>query len=367
MNNITEKLREKLFAFLSGDNPKYSKLVLFGAGDTYQLYKKSIEIERLQFDCFLDNDPVKYTQGSIDGKPIYSVRKYAEEGLFTNDTLVLIVSNGRARNEIRAQLNEAGVRSRYIDSFILRCHKEEIMHVFDMLNDDLSKQTYAQVLLVRAGEDDHIPAEIYSPNIYYALPPFFDIAEDDVFVDLGAYVGDTVETHVWKTLGTFKKIYAFEPESRSLAALKARVDRLTREWALGDDQIKIISAGIGCKSKLAHINRATAGKAARLGAQGGGGETTAVYSIDDFFHGKQEHITAIKADIESSEYDMLLGAEQTIKNDHPRLAICIYHSVSDFYTIPLLLKKYYPAYQLSVRHHGMRMAETVLYAYSTEY
>jgi len=367
MNNTVPELQERLFTFLAEDNPKYSKLVLFGAGDTYQLYKKSIRMEELPFECILDNDPAKCTQsGGIDQELVYNARKYAEEGLLDGETLVLIVSNGRTRLEIQTQLDQIGVRNMPIDAFVLRRRRKEVMRVFDSLCDDLSKLTYANVLLARAGEQDQIPAEIYSPDAYYAVPAFLKIAEDDVFIDLGAYVGDTVETYVWKSLGTFGKIYAFEPEIRNAAALAARVERLNREWALDGGKIQIVHAGIGRRNGVMHVDGASAGApslGAKLNAGNSDGETVSVYSIDEFFRGKQEHISAIKADIESFEYDMLLGAEQIVKGNRPRLAICIYHGVSDLYTIPLLIKKYCPDYRLAVRHHSMTLADTVLYAY----
>lgn len=366
MENKVRELRERLVTFLTKDNPKYGKLVLFGGGNTYQLYKKSIEMEKLSFECLLDNDPAKCTPGSVGEKPVYSVQKYAEEGLFDGETLVLIVSNGRARSEMQAQLDQIGVRSMPIDAFVLRRRREEVMRVFDSLYDDLSKLTYANVLLARAGEQEQIPTEIYSSDDYYAVPAFLRLAEDDVFVDLGAYVGDTVETYVWKSLGTFGKIYAFEPEPRNAAALAARVERLNREWALGDGKIQIVHAGIGRRNGVLHVGGVSSGASsvsARLDAQDSGGETVSVYSIDEFFRSKQEHIGTIKADIESFEYDMLLGAERTVKENRPRLAICIYHGVSDLYTIPLLIKKYCPDYRLAVRHHSMTMEDTVLYAY----
>ncbi|MBQ6342965.1 MAG: FkbM family methyltransferase [Anaerolineaceae bacterium] len=76
-----------------------------------------------------------------------------------------------------------------------------------------------------------------------------------------------------------------------------------------------------------------------------------------------DKVTYIKADIESFEYKMLKGAEKTIKNNKPRLAICIYHNAVDMYSILLLIHRINPDYRFSVRHHSFTLSETVLYAY----
>jgi hypothetical protein len=69
-------------------------------------------------------------------------------------------------------------------------------------------------------------------------------------------------------------------------------------------------------------------------------------------------------DIEGSEIDALNGSIGIIKRDKPRLAICVYHKLTDLWKIPLLINNILPEYHLYLRHHnGISYAcETVLYA-----
>ena len=186
-----------------------------------------------------------------------------------------------------------------------------------------------------------------------------------MFVDAGAYVGDTIEKYLSLKSGVFKKIYAFEPERRNYHAMQQRIERLSREWAFEKDRIEAVFAGVGERSGSLNISSQKSNTAS-LGANfcatpSSEKEEVSIYSLDDFF----SNITVkfIKADIESFEYDMLKGASQIIQRDKPLLAICIYHNASDMYDIPLLVKKLLPEYKLSIRHHYSDNSDTVLYAY----
>lgn len=78
---------------------------------------------------------------------------------------------------------------------------------------------------------------------------------------------------------------------------------------------------------------------------------------------KDTPVTFIKMDIEGAEVNVLHGAETLIKNNHPILAICLYHELEHFYQIPNLIKKFNSDYRLFIRHYrDLFDLETVCYA-----
>jgi hypothetical protein len=89
-------------------------------------------------------------------------------------------------------------------------------------------------------------------------------------------------------------------------------------------------------------------------------EKLQMVSLDEYL---TEPYSFLKADIESFEYRMLLGAEKGIKKYKPLLTICLYHNAVDFYSIPLLVKSMVPEYKMAVRHHSDELQGTVLYAW----
>lgn len=91
--------------------------------------------------------------------------------------------------------------------------------------------------------------------------------------------------------------------------------------------------------------------------------TTSTLSIDDLVHDQQiNKVNYIKMDIEGAELDALRGAERTILNNRPKLAISLYHSLEDFERIPNYLNSLGVEYSYYLKHHTLFENETVLYA-----
>ncbi|MDD7177491.1 MAG: FkbM family methyltransferase, partial [Lachnospiraceae bacterium] len=65
-----------------------------------------------------------------------------------------------------------------------------------------------------------------------------------------------------------------------------------------------------------------------------------------------ETISLLKMDIEGAEYQALLGAKNHIQNDHPVLAISVYHSNEDLLRIPRLIHDICPDYRFYLRYNG---------------
>ena len=67
-------------------------------------------------------------------------------------------------------------------------------------------------------------------------------------------------------------------------------------------------------------------------------------------------------DIEGAEKEALIGCEQIIKAQKPKLAISIYHKPEDIIEIPELILSYCDSYRLFLRHYTFGITDTILYA-----
>ena len=368
--NIDE-IRNKLYQTLNKNISLNCKDVfIFGAGNTTSLYTSCIINENIDPICFIDNNPQKHNSilkiGQSEKKVIYPGEAKA---YVTRKPVILICSSDpNTCYDIKTELSEGEMKGweiYHIDEYVFSKNAQKLMDVFDMLEDDCSKRVYANMIMARIGAEVQ-DQDYISSKQYFSVPEFAVRNPSEVFVDCGAYVGDTIEQYLNIKSGTFSKIYAFEPNNRNYNALCCRIERLKREWAVDDDRIQAVQAGVGDQStKMTMISSEGSGTA-ELGASFNSADNTAgdeiqIYSLDDYF--KDERITFIKADIESFEEKMINGAIKTIKRDKPIMAVCIYHNASDMYRIPLFIKKINPSYKIKVNQHYCKISETVLYAY----
>ena len=88
-----------------------------------------------------------------------------------------------------------------------------------------------------------------------------------------------------------------------------------------------------------------------------------IITLDSFAKEKNlPSVDFIKLDIEGFEYDALQGARAMIQQHKPRLAICLYHSLEDYWRLPKLIKEINPNYELYFDHHSPVGWESVCYA-----
>jgi FkbM family methyltransferase len=173
----------------------------------------------------------------------------------------------------------------------------------------------------------------------------------EVFVDGGAYTGDTVVRFLQATEGQFRAIYSFEPDTISFAKLKEYVD------SLSDPRIHIYPFGIGgSRGSIKFSNQGTLGSKASETAE----TTVEIVDLDSTLIDVRP--TLVKLDIEGYELDALNGMRHIIIEQAPKLAVCIYHKPADLWQLPLFLKEMVPEYRLFIRHYSPFLYDTVCYA-----
>ncbi|WP_421716603.1 FkbM family methyltransferase [Arcobacter arenosus] len=167
--------------------------------------------------------------------------------------------------------------------------------------------------------------------------------ENIVFLDGGAYVGDTLP-NIIKNFPDFKKIYAIEPNL-------LHIDIAKRDFS-SNEKIEFINCGLG-KMK---VQKEESQEKKHHGEHDY--QAININTIDNLINQK---VDFIKLDIEGAEQDALLGAKETIKKYTPILAVCIYHKAQDWYMIPKIVLDIYPNYKLYLRHYMEGIYETVMY------
>lgn len=231
---------------------------------------------------------------------------------------------------------------------------KELKKFYTSLSDYRSKKTFYAIVnnwynydLKNLGE----VIEKYFPH-YFDLD-IIPICKNEVFVDLGAYTGDTIEEFI-KTYGdeSYKKIYAYEITDDSMHALKENLYSYPRIIYTK----KAVMDFVGNGSIIAHEISTSSNQV--LNEEEG---DLLITTLDEDI---KEKITILKMDIEGSEIHALKGSEKHLIEDHPTLIISIYHGYDDFLRIWKYINSLEIHYKYYLRYYGGPIfpTEIVLYA-----
>ncbi len=296
---------------------------------------------------------------SADGVPIYPATAIQS----ARPDFVFIAAR-HAVKEVSAMLSDAGIRHVSYDAWHAASDFGAFRHIHDyVLGDDRSKMVLRAILMAMFKGDKSYCAAVFEKDQYFCLPQFCG-SDKEIYVDAGAFVGDSAERFIWAHNGIFARIYAFEPGPTQFAALQARMRRLTEEWALDPATIVSVKAGLGetdCSLSAGSANEQLTSLAIRRNSEPTG-VTVDIINLDSFLKGNR--ITFLKADVEGMEMALLKGAASSIRQHKPKIAICVYHYPADIPDITNYLATLVPAYRFAMRHHSPQLMETVLYCWT---
>lgn len=226
---------------------------------------------------------------------------------------------------------------------------EKIQQVYDMLADEYSRKVYANIINFKiSGKIEYLSAVTTPKSEIYKkiIKPGFN----EVYVDLGAYNGDTIKEMLEHTHGMYSAIYALEPDKKNFKKLSKFINGMPHVYAH--------NAAAWCVDGELPF----AAKAGRQSAITANSENfVKALSVDTVL--EQRPATIIKMDVEGFEREAIWGSVLTITHHSPKLMVSLYHRNEDIFELPLLIHKLNPAYKFYIRHQLYIPAwETNLYA-----
>ena len=177
-----------------------------------------------------------------------------------------------------------------------------------------------------------------------------ELGDDTVFVDVGAFNGDTVGEFVELTKGRFRRVLAFEPDPNNFQALEQRINLLPEDLK---HRISVYQQAVSNYDGSISFTT-NAGEGSKIG----GKETVQCVTLD---RAVSEPATYIKYDVEGFEPEALSGSQELISKWRPSLAVCVYHLQDHVWRLPLQVHAIDANYKLYLRSHG-QVWETVCYA-----
>lgn len=304
------------------------------------------------------------------GKPVYN---YSELHQRPNDYVFIL----GVADEYKWKLNEnrGGVESlsinfvndKEINGYVCTVNSHETItlqyilqnvdaftETFNWLGDEISKNSMLAYLKQNVNGETFLNEEIFCRKQYFNDLTKFALNKNSVFVDCGAYDGDTIRNFIECSNGEYKKIWGVEADPLNFDKLKNFVERSNYK------DVKIFNCGVWNEKGILSFDGGKS-TSSSISEEGSGETSIAVDTIDNLLSGAP--VTFIKMDIEGSELKALQGAQESIKKYKPVLAICVYHKAEDLITIPQFIKSLNADYKFYLRKHTFVLpTELVLYA-----
>ncbi len=230
--------------------------------------------------------------------------------------------------------------------------KAEIEYVKNNLYDQYSIDTFNNLIKYRLSNDVQLIKDIYEfTHPQYFAPGIIKCSDNEIFIDAGGYSGETSREFAKYTKNKYEKIYIFEPDEILYNITKENI----KSWKLSN--VEMVKKGVYSSDSINQFFKQSSSGSSKISENGK--DTVYTTSIDSFLGEKPT--TFIKMDIEGAEMEALKGADKTISQCMPKLAISIYHKDDDLWKIPFYLMKKYPDYRFFMRHYTDLTIETVLY------
>lgn len=244
-----------------------------------------------------------------------------------------------------------------MDSFdrfecLLRENEGKINQAYELLEDPKSRKSFQNVLLHRAVHDITLLEEIYEEPAYFGNDVIG--AVDGVFVDCGAFQGDTLQQFLSQGRTEYK-YYAIEPEEYNYGKL---VDYCRK---CNVENVVCLNLGVWDKKEKLYFCGEQGADTGKILPEGSASQIVINADTIDHIVGG-ENVNFIKMDIEGAEINALLGGMRVIQQNRPALAVSAYHELEHLWEIPLLLKSFYRGYRIYFRHHSWNMSDTLCYA-----
>lgn len=329
-------------------------IILYGMGDGAQKILNVMEEKKITPSGFMASDD--FVRGhSFAG---YEVKKLSDIEQQYDDFIVLVCF-GTALPEVMRRIQDIAARRELyapdvpvvggglFDKEYALENEEELHRVYDMLADEQSRKVFDGWLEYRlTGKILPLLSNQTEKSEAYDI---LKLSDNEVYADLGAYNGDTVEEFLTVTGGSFEKIFALEPDARNYAKLKRR------HYALSPYDFRTVNAGAWSSDCTMDFVQKGGRNSALTPYEKGRPINPSMIkhiemrSLDSVV--KDERVSLIKLDVEGSESEALDGCRRVISRCKPKLIVSLYHRTEDMTVLPQKVKQLNREYSLYLRQH----------------
>ncbi len=216
----------------------------------------------------------------------------------------------------------------------LKSNLNVIELAYSSLADEQSKKVFENIIRFQITGDLNycFNCESEKDEVFEIL----NLGENENFLDLGAYRGDTIEEFL-KYTKSYDKIVAVEPDARTFKKLQINCENL--------ENCVTLNNAVWSENCTLNFD-GNKGRGASAKAQGV--EIPAV--CVDYITQKHDEFSYINIDVEGAEREMLKGAINTLQSK-PKLCMAVYHKSEDIFSLVNMIKEINHDYKIYLRHH----------------
>jgi FkbM family methyltransferase len=344
-------------------------VVLFGAGRLGQLCARALARAGVPLRAFCDGN--SRLQGTtVAGVEVLAPAEAARR--FPQALFVVAIWTGTARESMPERVAFLrGLGCAHVTSYapLVWAHgaEEAPFHSFDLPTRTLEAAAALRELAARLADD--ASRRVFLAALRQRLRGIFDatapaaeqyfpgdivrLTEDEVFVDGGAFDGDTLADFVGRVGERFAHYHAFEPDAANRVRLMGRLEGLP---AAVREKITIHPLALHAESATLSFTD-QGGPTSHVGT--GGNTSVRGERLDAIL--AVQRLSFLKLDVEGAERAALAGAKASIIQHRPQVAACVYHEPNDLWEIPQRLAALLPNSRFYLRQHGFDGWETVVY------
>lgn len=225
--------------------------------------------------------------------------------------------------------------SEYFDKEEFLKRFEDSRRVYDLLCDEQSKKVFTSVLEFKITGDIKCLKKVFTePDEVYEN--ILSLGGDEIYVDLGAYTGDTIAEFLKHTRGKYEKIIALEPNVKNF--------RKCVKNTLNLDNIELYNAAAWSCDEIRMFSK-NAGRQATITDSGVPVQCRSVDSV------VSDGCTYIKYDVEGADKEAVNGSLKTIQKYSPKICTALYHRAYDIIDLPLMIHEINPEYKMYIRQY----------------
>ncbi|MBO5022694.1 MAG: FkbM family methyltransferase [Clostridia bacterium] len=327
-------------------------IVLYGMGNGADKIISVLESKGMAFaDVFASDD---FVRGQFfHGKKVLRLSEAEEK----YEDFNILVSFGSSLPSVMNKIKEIAARhtlyapdvsvagENLFDAEFFYNNEEKILAARELLADERSKEVYDELIRYKLdGKITHFDVTDREGGVFSNVLS----GGYEVYCDLGAYTGDTVEEALSR-FPEIEKIIAFEPSPKTFAKLQNNTANFS------DKDITLVNACAWNENGTAVFTDGSGRNSTLAGSKEQSGKTLSGAKIKEIatarpdsymdFSGKP---LLIKFDVEGAEKEAIEGSQKAIRSNLTELCVSLYHRSEDIFSLPLLIHKLLPDHKLFI-------------------